>query len=71
MCDKITRWPRLLGGVSYDRGGSWRVFNRKKLLMEKLYSISYGKNARYFLHFVKTINLKYSMPFFLVADTTI
>lgn len=27
----------------------------------KLYGISYGKNARYFLHFVKTINLKYSM----------
>lgn len=38
--------------------------NRKKLLREKLYSISYGKNARYFLHFVKTINLKYSMGFF-------
>jgi hypothetical protein len=50
--------------------GEEKVFNRKKLLMKKLYSISYGKNARYFLHFVKTINLKYSMPFFL-ADTTI
>lgn len=42
--------------------------NRKKLLREKLYSISYGKNARYFLHFVKTINLKYSMGFFLLLS---
>ena len=50
-CDKITCCRVLVIGKCY---------------LEKLYSISYGKNARYFLHFVKTINLKYSMYFFLL-----